>query len=317
MAEKNLDDLKSEMTNCLNVVDIEKIKLDKVTMRVGNKIVQLAVVGDASSTSVDQEIRKEYSEKLTKKLAQIGDIINNKMSEVTAMVSQIKSEYDRKEKIINDRMRNMSPMPDVNLDMARKGMYVFKGDSGEVCYLIRGKYRPLMIDQKPLKPVQAKKLEADIFIMFNVKDGKNISMVSTRDINTLDYFDHYHQAKPDCWGKWMWPKDFKTPYDLFSIARTAEGVLENINTGSIANRNPRIYPKIDVLRKYIIDTDELKSELDGMKKGKKKSWMEMDELELERLAEGRMPEPEVAQPLPGEELRPQRREGTETWDTGR
>jgi len=261
MPPKDFEQLKTEMNSALLAVDIKDVSLDQITMRIGGRIVKFQVIGDANATSIETEIRKEYSDKLTKKLGTISEVINNKMNEVTSLVSQMKSEFERKERQLSDRMKNLSPMPEVDYSYARKGLSVFKWERGEVAWLVRGKYRPLMIDHKPIKPSQAKKLENDIYYMITTKDDKFITSVSTRRVSDLELFSHYHQARPDCWGKWVWPKEYKSPQDLIDIARNAEGVLENINSGSVANRNPDGFPRLEVLQRYVVSSRDFKDEL--------------------------------------------------------
>ena len=52
-------------------------------------------------------------------------------------------------------------------------------------------------------------------------------------------------------GTWRFPREYNTADDIIKIAKDAEAVLENVNTGSVANRNPSGLPRIDTLKSNI------------------------------------------------------------------
>jgi hypothetical protein len=105
-----------------------------------------------------------------------------------------------------------------------------------------------MVDNAFISSIQAKKMRHDIYFLVEMVKSK-IYSISTRRIKDLAFFDHYHQAHPDCWGSYRWPEEINSPEELFHIIINAETVLENINTHSIARRDPKDLPEIDVLKK--------------------------------------------------------------------
>mgnify|MGYP003608958147 CR=1 FL=1 len=93
----------------------------------------------------------------------------------------------------------------------------------------------------------------NIILRVVTKDN-NVLSVSTHSMNTLDYFEHYHQAHPDCWGTWVKPATWKNADDILRIADDAMAILANINTMSIARRTPRALPRLDTLRHHVMNT---------------------------------------------------------------
>lgn len=246
-----LEEQHNNMMATLEQLDVNDIKMNGVTLRMGNQVFQL-VASLSEPFDVEEQIKKEYQEKLTLKLSKIGDQIKSKMAEVSIMVSSYKEEYDRKEKILKDTMAKSAPMPNVTWAHAQRGLSVIKGDErGKIIWLVKRVYNPKFVDRNPIEPLYIKKLRNDIFVAIITADDKVVG-VSTRRMDGLEYFDHYHQIRPDCWGNWTWPKTFSSPEDIIKIADDAMGVLENVNTMSIAHRTPRGLPALATLRRHII-----------------------------------------------------------------
>lgn len=255
MADKGtfdkVDKLVSEMDGILKTVDMKDVNLDEISIRMGGKVLKFAKISD-TVIPVEQEIRREYNTKLLAKLSEISTHIHNKINEAMKLIAAQREEYDRKEKIIQEKLAKAAPMPDVFMEHARKGLSLFKGDkSGELKWLIRRTYWPKFVDRKAIEPEFAKKFITPIFIMI-VTSGNKVTSVTTRKLAGLDLFDHYHQAGPDCWGQWNWKSDWATPDDIIRIADEAEAVLENVNRGSVAKQEPPGLPRIDTLMKHII-----------------------------------------------------------------
>ena len=167
------------------------------------------------------------------------------------LVSSFKEEFDRKERLLKETLDKAAPMPHVTWQHAMRGLSVVKGDGrGELVWLVKRMYRPLTVDNNAIEPAYVKKLTSHIFIAVHTHD-KKVTNVSTRKIVGLEYFPHYHQSNPDCWGNWKYPSDWETPDDILKIAGDAEAVLENINTMSIARRAPAGLPRLETLRKHV------------------------------------------------------------------
>lgn len=253
----------AEMLRDIEGVSVDDINLNGFTIRNGNKILKLEVTG-IEDVTMDQEIREEFRLKLGEKLASIKDRLNQKITEVVQYTTQIRMEAERKERELEEKLRRAHPMPDVFMDQAKKGLSVVKGSSrNELIWLVQGIYWPKTIDNKPIEPKYSKKLLTNITFMIKTQ-GDVIKKVSTRQPIGLEYFEHYHQQRPDCWGKWHPQNRFNTPDDIIRIAREAEAVLENVNSNSLARRDPRGLPRFSTLKRHLIPSKKVKPTEDSM-----------------------------------------------------
>jgi len=239
-----------DMYKTLDKINIDEIKTEGITIRSGKRLVKLQVVLD-QEISVEDDIREEFRVKLRDKLQEIKDRINQKISEMVEMTNRVRIEADRKENDLKEQLRKATPMPDITLEYAKKGISVVKGrDRGEYIWLVQGMYAPKTVDRKPIDPRYAKKLMTNIVFVIRTKD-KNVIELSSRYPSNLEYFEHYHQAKPDCWGNWNYHITWNTLDDLIKLARSAEAIMENVNTLSMANSNPRGMPRRNSLEKHV------------------------------------------------------------------
>jgi len=244
---------KNIMFDCLDSVDIDKIQSDGLSIRVGDKVLKLNVVSQTEIPEVF-EIKEEFRQKLNEQQRLIKQKINDKINEITEYHHSMRMEYRRKEKELKDILARSCPMPDITYNHAQQGLSVVKGDGADrLIWLVQGVYWPKTIDQKQIDPKFSKKMISNV--VFMIETSKEIvTSVSTRKPIGLDYFSHYHQSRPDCWGKWKSQSSWKTPNDIIKIAREAEAVLENINTGSIADQNPRGLPRKSTLGRHIVES---------------------------------------------------------------
>lgn len=248
---KKLETYKNEMIKLTdNTLNIDDMHSEKIVLRLGNRTYGLVATDD--SVVVEDQIRKEFEDKITEKLAKIKQTVTDTMSNVTSFVSSIQEEYERKERMLKDTMAKAAPMPNVNWEHARRGLSVVKGNGlGEIIWLVKRVYSPKYFDHKNIEPLYVKKLITNIYIKI-VTRNDSVLGVSSHYTNSLEYFDHYHQSRPDCWGSWKWPINWKTPDDILRIADDAIAVMENINPMSIAHRAPRLLPRLETIRKHVI-----------------------------------------------------------------
>jgi hypothetical protein len=240
-----------DITTALDI-DVESIKTEGLTIRAGTRMYKLQLVSD-DPVSIADEIRKEYKDILNQKLDVIKTTVQSRVNEMSSLVTATKDEYIRKEEELKRRLETARIMPEIPWRLAERGLSVSLGDNNRNSYIwhFRGIYWPKTIDSRKIDPKFAKKLVTPIIFLVSTQ-GKNVTGVSTRTLDGLRFFDHYHQATPDCWGRWVWRHEWEKPEDIITIALEAQAVLENINTGSIARRNPAGLPTINTLRKYVV-----------------------------------------------------------------
>jgi hypothetical protein len=257
-----------EMFEDLDGINVDDIQTDGITIRSGNKLIKLQVALEEPVT-VEEEVREEFRQKLATKLQEIKNRLNTKVTEMVEMTSRIRIEAERKEMELKEKIRQAKPMPEISWRDAKHGISVVKGRGrDELIWLVRAVYAPKFIDRKPITPSYAKKLMTSIVICIKTS-GKKITEVSTRKLHGLDYFKHYHQNSPDCWGNWSYPHEWKNVADLIRVARDAEAVLENVNTGSIADSTPRGLPRRRTLEKHLAKqkTKDIKLDSDQTREG--------------------------------------------------
>jgi hypothetical protein len=248
----DLNDTMKSIVNAVDNVTVDDLKLDGVQVRIGGKLVNLEVVSQ-SNISYEEEIRDEYREKLNIKLSRIKEVVNEKFSSIMSSVECLKDDISRKERDLDSKLRNTKLMPDVTYDHACQGLSVVKSNSNShdaMMWLVQGVYWPKYINHVPIEQSYQKRMVSSIIFVVET-EGNKILRVSTRKPIGLEYFEHYHQSLPDCWGEWKPARNFEIPYDIIKVAREAEIVLENINTGSLANHNPRKLPRIETLKKHL------------------------------------------------------------------
>ena len=239
-----------EMFEDLDGIKVDEIQTNGITIRSGNKLIKLEVALEEEIT-VEDEIREEFRQKLAAKLQEIKNRLNHKVTEMVELTSRIRIEAERKEADLKRKLRESKPMPEITWRHAQSGISVVKGQRrDELVWLVRAVYAPKFVDQKPISATYAKKMISNIVIYIRTKPGI-VTEVSTRKPIGLGYFSHYHQNRPDCWGNWEYRKDWSSVEDLIHIAREAEAVLENVNTGSIANNSPRGLPRLRTLEKHL------------------------------------------------------------------
>lgn len=253
-----------EIFGLLDQIDPDGVSLDNITIRAGGKILKFDLVSE-QEIPIEDETRNEFKEKIHQKVELIRDQVNKKITEMSEWVNGIKSEYDRKEQMMKEKQQNMVAMPDVSFIHAQKGLSVVKSSisrrtANSLTWLVRGVYWPKTVDSKKIEPRFSKKLLTPVIFLVQT-EGNNVVGCSTRKVVNLDYFEHYHQSHPDCWGNWNFSRKWSKPEDIIKVAREAEAVLENINTKSIAHDNPSGLPRKSTLLKHILDekeTDEKK-----------------------------------------------------------
>lgn len=247
-----------EIMNIMDGINLDDIKTNGFSIRCGNKVLHLKMVSEKSLEDVENELRNEFAKKLTDKINIIKTNISNKINEMTEFVHRIKVEYVKKEKDLNDKLNNTSMMPDISYHKhAVRGISVVKSDEMDgLVWLIRGIYWPKYVDGVKIEPKFSKKMISPIIITIWTKRDK-ITTVSTHEPIGLNYFDHYHQSKPDCWGSWSYDRKWKTADDIIKIAEKAQAVLENINTLSVVSHNPRSLPRLATVNRYLIKDNKI------------------------------------------------------------
>jgi RimJ/RimL family protein N-acetyltransferase len=271
----------------LDNIDVDAVKLDGVTLRMGNRILKL-VVDEDSPAEVEDQVREEFREKIASKLTVIKQNINDKVEEMSNFVNTLRNDYERKEIEIQKRLDNVIAMPDMRHDDIYSGLSVARGSySNEYYWLVQGIYWPKYVDGRAIEHNYTKKMISHIIVCVITK-GDKITGVSTRKPIGFDYFQHYHQSNPDCWGHWRYNKNLRGKnhaQEVLRIAQECQIVLESINTGSIATRNPRGLPRKDTLLRHLLPegqgVDQMRNlRQDSRRIGVKPSGIEVDTAEI-------------------------------------
>ncbi|KFZ26295.1 MAG: hypothetical protein KQ78_01468 [Candidatus Izimaplasma bacterium HR2] len=259
------EELKTSMENILDTstIDIESIQSEGMTIRIGGKVVKLEITEEVSLP--EDEIRAEYSAKLTEKLQRIKEALNEKMSEMTYMVEQNRQDFEEKEKELQERLASANIMPEISYDHAKAGLSLVKQHSHHdgadvLTWLFQGVYWPKYVDGNPINPKYAKRMISPVTMEIVTKKDRIVRVVVRKTIG-LSKFEHYHSmdSSSDCWGQWEFPKRWNSPDDILSCARDALAVLENVNTTSPGNRNPSGLPRLSTLEQHILSGEEARN----------------------------------------------------------
>lgn len=253
--KRNADSALQNMFNDIDSLNIDDVKSEGITIRVGKQLVKLEVVSD-SPISIEDEIREEFRSKIKSKLQEIKTRLNTQIQSLVDSTTQVKIEFERKENQLREKIARAHPMPDIFMKHAEKGLSVVKGDrQDELIWLVQGVYWPKtfgdMNEMKEIDPNYSKKMMTHIIFMIKTQ-GDTVINVTTRKPLGLGLFQHYHQqGRGDCWGNWSYPKHWEKPSDIIQIAKDAEAVLENINPWSIAQHNPRGLPRLTTIKRHL------------------------------------------------------------------
>ena len=242
-----LDKIKTDLLSAIsaNDLDVNKINLDGATIRLGGKVLKLTLDKNDDTTTIEQEIRAELQNKLKVKMRDLSSFVDTKMGEAFVLVDSLKSEYLRKEKMLNDKIAKSNPMPDITFEQAQKGLSVIPTNNG-IGWLVRRTYWPKFVDDSVIEPKTQKKMITNV-VVYIVTLGEKVIELSIRQLANLNTFDQYHRG---CWGNWQYQANkIKNANDVLALADQAIAVLERINTMSVARRNPDGLPRLDTLRR--------------------------------------------------------------------
>ena len=259
MLKKKTENAVTVINDIINTIDIDNIKSEGLSLRLGNQIIKLEVSGE--SISIEDEIRNELKEKLHSRIEIIREKVNEKITDMYNFVQGIKSEFDKKESILSTQLDNLVSMPDINITHAREGLSVVKGNANNrLKWIVQGIYWPKYVDKKPLDKKFSKKMLSNVVYLIETHRNNILSCHTCKPVG-LSYFQHYHQNDPDCWGNWNPKRTWNEPNDIIKCAREAEAVLENVNTASVAKHNPAGLPRESTLLKYVLKDGDEGSEL--------------------------------------------------------
>ena len=247
-----IDKLKEDMFLKVQDFNPAELELQEVTVRLGGKTCKLVVVEDVPIPG-EKEVREELVLKIKDRLKAIQDYLHQKMVEMTSTIESVKDEYTRKEQVLEDRLHNAAPMPEVRWEHAVKGVTITKGNGGELIWYVRGLYWPKKYNEREIEFAFSNKLMTPIIFVIKTRGNQVLSVHVTR-VQDLQAFQHYHMmtSNTDCWGYWNHPVTWNNPDDIINIARQAEAVLEKINGDSIAQSNPRGLPMIATLKNHLM-----------------------------------------------------------------
>ena len=248
--DRTLEDINKNMND--KIADADSIEfgdpsLKDVTLKVGRNFYKLSLVGQEDVYSFKSEIENELRVKLKEKLKDLKAFIDKNMTEAFSIVNTVKSEFNRKEAILTDRLAKAHPMPEITQNQAERGLSVIPWEGG-IGWIVRRTYWPKFADRKPINTKTQKKLITNILVLIRT-EKEQVTSISLRRLSDFALFDHYHR---NCWGDWNWQhKKVKSADDAILIADEAMGVLENINSMSIADRTPYNLPTISTVMRNL------------------------------------------------------------------
>lgn len=260
--EEEMAESQSRLEEVLKDVEVGDLTTKGMSVRLGGKIMKFEFVGEEDLP--EDEIRREMAEKLTEKLQNIRQAINERMTEFSVMVSKRKLKYEREERNLRKRLAESNLMPEIDWQHARQGLSVVKGSPNHegspdtFTWLFQGVYWPKFIDGNKLDPAYSKKMISPITVEI-ITSSEKVKRVVIRKPIGLGKFQHYHSMgdDSDCWGDWNYSgMPARTPDEILQIGRKACAILENVNSHSPGTENPRGLPRMTTLREHTIGRTE-------------------------------------------------------------
>lgn len=234
--------------------DFGEMELKNAMLRIGTHFFKIEMVENKELTSFKNEIENDLKSKLREKLKDLRTFIDKNMIEYASIVNTIKSEYERKEAILTEKLANSNPMPNITPAQMEKGVSVVPLNRG-IGWIVRRTYWPKLVDRKPLKVKLQQKMIKNVLVVIRT-EGNLVKEISLKRVSDFGIFDHYHR---NCWGDWHWQsKRVNNGDDAIDIANEAMAILENINTMSLAGHNPRGLPAISTVRRNLEEEKVIK-----------------------------------------------------------
>ena len=185
----------------------------------------------------------------------LEDVYGGVIAEASSIVEQYASSFRMTEESLKRQLLEIDKMPEVTVsDIAKYGVYVCKYSSS-LAYILPFHYRPRFLDigkKFPLKDEARLKLERHVLFFLSVKGEKiqKLELFSTfSDIEKGSVFQQYHTT---CWGSLPLPPTITGIKDIVDFRNKCESLLEVINVGSLANKNPPGLPPSSSLTKELI-----------------------------------------------------------------
>jgi hypothetical protein len=231
---------------------------DALVLKAGGQYFKLVAVKESSN--IEDLLKEDYEKQLTAEKERFAAEAKASIDEFRQYAEHTLNESQQEISKLQSRLRSAAPMPEINYAHAKAGLSVVKGDQGRLIWLFNTVYSPQFVDNVPLSPAIVKKMVTPMVIMIQTK-GEDVVAVETKTLG-LDAFRHYHrhgsasnQRSPstDCWGAWKWSgRKFRTVEDILQIGKEASSVLANINSHSLASRNPAGLPKWPTIETHIM-----------------------------------------------------------------
>lgn len=256
--------LQDSINQTLDSFDTNDLKTNGFTIRAGTRILKFELSEDKDLSLIEDEIRDEFKLKVKEKLNLIKGKVSEKMIEMSNFINQLKNEYEAKEERLKKKLRESVAMPNVTMEHAQQGLSVVKGQrENEVIWLINGIYWPKFVNKQPIELKFSKKMVSNVIFMIKTRNDRVIDASTRRPIG-MEFFEHYHQNNPDCWGDWHPEREkSESPNDIIKMARKMEALLEYINKHSIAKNSPRGLPRISTVENHLLSIEDAKKQSVG------------------------------------------------------
>lgn len=272
---REVNEKHQQMIRDLEAINVDNMKAEGVRISFGGKTFQFTDLEVINDTSIEERIRREFKDKLNRQQGKIREKINSKINQLLMMHQQKTQELDRIEEKLKRKYSDAALMPDILETHLINGLSVVKGDSNnELVWAYNAVYNPRYLIYYPeagnrlRKPIPSRlvnRMKTNILILIYTKN-RSITRVSTKKYTgdrrsrhtELTSFPHYHQTgNGDCWGNWSYKSEWENSDDILKVARDAEAILETINQGSLASRDPSGLPKIQTLINSVKDVEEI------------------------------------------------------------
>jgi len=255
--ESDTNENSESIKNLRNIID------NGFSIRVGDQELNFSL--SSTKTLPIDDIKKEFSQIYKEKLSKIKLELENKLESLNESFETIKEKLsDELEKVKENNTKFF--IPDITSEHAKRGLSIVKGNKkDEIIWYLRGTYKIKYFDDIPVSKEITKLTTFPAVMEIITNDDNTITNVKIKTWTDLSNFHHYHSVdsgSEDCWGQWNFSEKWKTPDDIINLGNRAFTILQNINSDSIGNNDPRNLPSVEQVRSSLDSTIDYSREED-------------------------------------------------------
>ena len=102
--DEQIKESKNNMFSSLDDIDIDGLKAEGISMRVGDRLLKFTISTDEGISDIDI-IKTDFRNKLNEQQKRIKEKINDEIEKINSYHNSLKLEFERKEKVLEDKLK--------------------------------------------------------------------------------------------------------------------------------------------------------------------------------------------------------------------